>query len=250
MKNLIIFDWDDTLFPTTALHAQSHLSEDNQSDDESLSQHEALQTGVREVLEEALKLAPDSTYVITNAADGWVSASAARFYPAVQPLLERLHVVSARKYFAERHPDSAKGGPGGPSDCLRWKQFTLTSLAQDEEQGWAHGVPLNVVSLGDAPTDTSAAKALQPHLPQGSVVKTVQLLPAPSVSRFVEQLRLLHGALTKVVQHPRSAFLCVGQRGGSEDAPPRPAARSHAKAVAKVHSSAMSKVHAKAVAAC
>lgn len=214
-ENLIIFDWDDTLFPTTALHA---LSSHNEfvHDESILSQRLTLEKCMCDVLEEALKHAPTSTYIITNSADGWVSASTARFCPAAAPLLDRVHVISAREYFAEWHPDGQcldVANAGGSGCCSRWKEFTFTSLAQDADHGLnAHGVPLNIVSLGDAPTDRSATLALRPYLPPGSLVKTVQLLPTPEMGRFLNQLQLLRGALAKVVQHHRSASLNISPK--------------------------------------
>jgi len=36
------------------------------------------------------------TYIITNAGEGWVQYSAEKFLPALVPVLQHIHIISAR----------------------------------------------------------------------------------------------------------------------------------------------------------
>jgi len=199
----VVLDWDDTLYPTTSLGSLESSSVPDQS----------LQENLCKVLEEALRLAPKGTYIVTNAVEGWVEHCVKNFYPAAMPLLERVQVVSARNLFFKKTAEADERKAMTPEDLCTWKAAALQSLTEDDS---GHGLnckdegPLNVVAIGDAPTDTKAAKTLVPYLPAGSWLKTVQLMPAPSLSRFAEQLRLILGAMEKVMNHPKSASLCVG----------------------------------------
>lgn len=203
----VVFDWDDTLFPTTSLQAELGSVEMGMVRDPSLEEH------LCKVLEEALRLAPEGTYIVTNAIEGWVKHCVENFYPAALPLLERVQVISARQRFFKDTPEKDRPKATCPEDLLTWKAAALQSLTKEDS---GRGLsckdvgPLNVVAIGDAPTDTKAARTLAPHLPDGSWLKTVQLMPAPSLSCFGEQLRLILGAMAKVLNHPESASLCVG----------------------------------------
>ena len=44
------------------------------------------------------------TYIITNAAEGWVQYSAQRYMPSLLQLFDKLTIISARYYFEEMFP--------------------------------------------------------------------------------------------------------------------------------------------------
>lgn len=225
-QNLIIFDWDDTLFPTTALRQAEEewgLQEDEaqmQKKERSIDQFQELEEPLSELLQEALRLAPRATYIVTNAGDGWIKECVAKYYPSAEPLIDQMHVISARQYFCERHGIAlCPALMVSAADCLRWKAFTLASLATaEDEEGMLRtidfdpGRQLSVVSVGDAPTDASATQFLRKFLPRGSWVKTVQLMQTPNFEQVKDQQKLLRGSLSKVCSHPASASLCVGRR--------------------------------------
>jgi len=203
----VIFDWDDTLFPTTSLQAERGTLENGSPLDQALQEH------LCKVLEEALRRAPDGTYIVTNAIEGWVKHCVENFYPAALPLLDRVHVVSARHRFFENAAEAESKKATCPEDLFNWKATAMQSLVK-EDGGHALSCtdvgPLNIIAIGDAPTDTKAARTLLPFLPAESWLKTVQLMPAPSLPCFGEQLKLILGAMAKVLNHPESASLCVG----------------------------------------
>eukprot|EP00746_Dinoflagellata_sp_MGD_P058804 gnl/MRDRNA2_/MRDRNA2_25128_c0_seq2.p1 gnl/MRDRNA2_/MRDRNA2_25128_c0~~gnl/MRDRNA2_/MRDRNA2_25128_c0_seq2.p1 ORF type:complete len:277 (+),score=58.62 gnl/MRDRNA2_/MRDRNA2_25128_c0_seq2:337-1167(+) len=217
-KCAVIFDWDDTLFPTTSLQAEYGSLDTGLIPDESLQEH------LVKVLEEALRLAPEGTYIVTNAIEGWVKHCVENFYPAALPLLDRVHVVSARHRFFENAAEAESKKATCPEDLFNWKATALQSLVKEDGShalSCSDAGPLNIIAIGDAPTDAKAARTLAPHLPTGSWLKTVQLMPAPSLSCFGEQLRLILGAMGKVLNHAESASLCVGPLQSKTPAQPK-----------------------------
>jgi len=229
-QNVIIFDWDDTLFPTTAwcrAEEELGLPEDEA---QSIDRFQELEEPLSELLQEALRLAPRATYIVTNAGDGWIKKCVAKYLSSAEPLIDQMHVISARQYFCERHGIAQSLAlTVSAADCLRWKAFTFASLATAEgEDGMLRcadfdpGKQLSVVSVGDAPTDASATQFLRKFLPRGSWVKTVKLMQTPTFEQVKDQQKLLRGSLSKVCSHPACASLCVGRRvpGPEGDAVP------------------------------
>jgi hypothetical protein len=219
-QNLIIFDWDDTLFPTTAVRQAEEDWGLREEEVENINRFQELEEPLSELLQEALRLAPGATYIVTNAGDGWIKECVSKYYPSIEPFIDQMHVISARQYFCERHGIVLNQAlKATAEDCLRWKAFTLASLATAEgEEGMLRslevdpGKQLSVVSVGDAPTDASATQFLRKFLPRGSWVKTVQLIQTPNFEQVKDQQKLLRGSLSKVCRHPASASLCVGRR--------------------------------------
>lgn len=44
------------------------------------------------------------TYIITNAAEGWVEFSCKKFMPAVLPILQKVNIISARAKYESKFP--------------------------------------------------------------------------------------------------------------------------------------------------
>lgn len=225
-QNVVIFDWDDTLFPTTALKLQQAEMTALRSVDIAKIEAEMalLQVSLSELLQEALELAPGTTYIVTNAGEGWVSECTNRFLPDLKALLDgSVRVISARQYFCDHYSGGTQQTlPAQPTaeDCLRWKAFTFASLAMEHGGLSPSGHPLSVVSYGDAPTDASATRFLRRFLPKGTWVKTVQLLSVPTIPQVKDQLDLMRTSLATVCRHGASATLCVGRRAESPKAAP------------------------------
>lgn len=249
-RMIIIFDWDDTLFPTTALNDQGlnpgslegvRFAPFNKAWDESVSR---LQSGVARLLKTALDLAQDrgQVYIVTNSCEGWVEACTERYFPEAFPFLARVRVVSARKHFSDHqiHKQQPLTTTFTAEDGLRWKAFTFASLAAEAAQtevgdvrmrGHEDGdcdladeapapLPSNVISVGDSPIDHSAARLLHRFLPKSkeqSLVKTVRLMANPTLDQLGSQHRCLLSSLENIVNHPSSANLWMARRGTEEE---------------------------------
>ena len=113
-QNLVIFDWDDTLFPTTFLNpvddSQYEVLRDRYAQPLRVIEDEAIKL-VQLVLKEALVV------VITNAKKGWVEFSSSFFMPRLHALMMRgyLRVLSARVDYEELYP----------FDTYKWKEMAF-----------------------------------------------------------------------------------------------------------------------------
>ena len=105
-QTCIIFDWDDTLLPTTFLIPFQSLIYQPLS--KPLPNN--IQRKIVEVDEFASKLLEKSkqngkVLIITNAAEGWVELSAQRFMPKTAKVLRRdIEIISARTKFEKKFP--------------------------------------------------------------------------------------------------------------------------------------------------
>jgi len=100
----LIFDWDDTLLPSTWLVKQGLR----------LDFPEVIPANVRPILKRlengiiALLTSAQQfgkVVIITNAETGWVELSAQRFIPGVVPYLQNIKVLSARSTFESQYPE-------------------------------------------------------------------------------------------------------------------------------------------------
>ena len=130
---MILIDWDDTLLCSSFLSQSAHclstplydLSRPLEATDsaEVREAHEVamqlrdLEACVCAVLKQAIAAA-NRVVIVTNAEHGWCQLSAAKFLPSVVPLLDHLHVVSARSAFEHVFPDSP----------LRWKYSAMSEI--------------------------------------------------------------------------------------------------------------------------
>jgi hypothetical protein len=55
------------------------------------------------------------TFIITNAAEGWVEYSAERYMPSLLPVLEKITIISARTRYE----------PHFPNDFTKWKLYAF-----------------------------------------------------------------------------------------------------------------------------
>jgi len=98
---VVVFDWDDTLLPSTHLSTMGHgILTDAPFGDTLQAELNTLEDQVINLLKLAIdKVGAHRVTIITNAEQGWVELSAQKFIPGVLPILEECHVISARTTF-------------------------------------------------------------------------------------------------------------------------------------------------------
>lgn len=146
-QTCIIFDWDDTILCTTFLAPHTNLIyEPNIKFPATL--HKKL-TELDDVAWELLSKSKKygKTYIVTNAAEGWVELSAARFLPKVfKEIQSNVTIISARTRYERLYPRNYQ----------KWKvQAFLETRADMEEDAIT-----NLVALGDNIFEIEAAYIL------------------------------------------------------------------------------------------
>ncbi len=143
-NTLIIFDWDDTLLCTSYLTPTGVFNEDFELSEKDKERITKLENYVLRILD--LAISKGDTYIITNAAPGWVEYSAERFYPEVFKILNKVTIVSARGEYEKLYP----------GDSRQWKiqAFLETKKNFDTD------LVANIICLGDSIIEMEAAHVL------------------------------------------------------------------------------------------
>jgi len=169
---LILLDWDDTLFFTSARGG-------------TLSQTviASFDASASRFLQECCRLG--ETLVITNADEGWVERCVEPL-PKLRQTLARVRVISAREKHGRKHP-------GNP---VLWKCNTFAELKENSRQ------IANLVAVGDQEPEMRAVAHLA-KLYHTSFVKTVRLVSAPNVLELQMQLDTLTPRIATIVAQAR-----------------------------------------------
>jgi len=188
-STLIIFDWDDTLLPTAWLQRQDVLH--GLGGTLLASQQKMLRKLAKSAaatLSAAKRLG--KVVIVTNAWEGWVEKSCARFLPALMPVLRGVAVFSARAAF--------DNGARSPAD---WKchMFSRT-LAAFFSRGGPSARQFNVVSVGDSVHEQNAIFHSTDNFP-GCFAKSLKFMDHPKVEELIGQHDLVRGVLAAVVAH-------------------------------------------------
>ncbi|CAN0233212.1 unnamed protein product, partial [Phaeothamnion confervicola] len=174
---LVLFDWDDSLISSSWITSQKLLTVADSFEglpEDAQAELLKLEDSVYACLTLARKYG--SLIIITNAEDGWVQLSAARFFRRLVPLLRDVPTVSARSNFEKRFP-------GAP---LSWKAAAFAYVIH-EHYCKDFRAPKMVISVGDSHEEKIALKiAAQQH--DRITTKAVKLLPQPGPALLAMQL--------------------------------------------------------------
>lgn len=229
-KTLIIFDWDDTLCPSSWISAnRPRLSyfRTPPNDKRFVKPLDRLQNVVLQLLELATSMG--KVVIITNAKESWVPMSCKNFLPKVLPTLSSIPQIYARDTWAAWEEMSTKRSTVAKSPKAELlsqvgvKLFPPHMDLQDEDPSllWktlAFGVELtdfyepkqswaNVVSIGDADYERVATKNVvkwcSPLLKKKRA-KTVKMFDDPTIEELILQLEKVITILPLVVKHNES----------------------------------------------
>jgi hypothetical protein len=212
-QTCIVFDWDDTLFPTTyvqdVLGLAIKVPLQEQRVEPGVLQEAARNLSLcaartEELLRSASRLG--KVVIVTLSRCPWVSEACANFLPEIGPLIEELGVpvVYAQEgLFAQ---DSLAPTPGL---CQNWSEIKGKAIesqlkvfySQYEGQSWK-----NVISIGDSNHERIGTHyAMNAYLERtgrkGAVrTKTVKLASRPTFTKLAEQLQMMRDCLPLVVR--------------------------------------------------
>jgi hypothetical protein len=93
-NSLIIFDWDDTLLPTTFLTQGGAYNENMILTDSEKKKIEKLEKSALNLLN--ISISKGDVYIITNAGLGWVEFSEKKYYTKIYEILPKIKIISAK----------------------------------------------------------------------------------------------------------------------------------------------------------
>jgi hypothetical protein len=173
-NSLIIFDWDDTLLPTTFLTQGGVFNENLVLTENDQKKIEKLENSALKLLNMAIT--KGDVYIITNAGLGWVEYSAEKFYPHFLEILSKIKIISARG-------ECEKDYPG---DSRKWKIQTFLGLKDKLNTK----LVTNIICLGDSLFEIEAGRVLANSFKE-AFVKTIKFKEGPKPEELNKQLILV-----------------------------------------------------------
>lgn len=174
-KSLIILDWDNTLFPTTFVTTNKININSNKN---LLSIFSELDNLLYKLFQKILSLA--DLMIITNASLSWINVSS-NVLPNTRSLFPRIQIYSARNEFQNS------------ANMDAWKINSFKKNVNNNYQ--------NIISIGDALFEYNALVKLYFDNPSNKrLLKTIKLLDEPSFDKLIDQLQVIHNAITDIVQ--------------------------------------------------
>ncbi|KAF4688444.1 hypothetical protein FOZ63_028298 [Perkinsus olseni] len=179
----IIWDWDDTILPSTFL--ADGKSDSTYLDDSLMS----LQETVVKVLSRAIVLAGPYVFILTSSSPGWVHESCQLYLPQVVPLLAKVTILHSKEYCRELSVISRKFRRLYFSEDKGLKSTKLATVLSIVPT--LKPMPRRVVLVGDQYEDVAIAQALR----QGGVeARTCLFAAAPTPNELRRELQwLLNG---------------------------------------------------------
>ena len=175
-NNIIILDWDDTLFPTTWINKNGiELYHNN------IEEFHLLDNLISTLLDRLLVYG--KVVIITNATIGWVNMSS-RMLPNVSELLKtRIEVISARDITLP---------------TKMWKKISFKKLMVGlMDNRTIH----NIISIGDAEYEYNALISLYNWKKcNRKILKTIRLTRSPELDIVMEQLVIMINAIDKIIK--------------------------------------------------
>mmetsp|Transcript_31317 Transcript_31317/g.82981 ORF Transcript_31317/g.82981 Transcript_31317/m.82981 type:complete len:395 (-) Transcript_31317:8-1192(-) len=208
---LIIFDWDDTLFPTTHLTEvvlpgssvstqHTRLPEDSPFA-KALDEHGRL---VNDVLVAACSVA--SVCIVTLSARPWVEDSARWFLPnsGVAELVRDLGipVYYAREHVKRRDKFAAHVEEGVDLFMIAKRNAMKHGIQKFSRKKSMRCKRRNIISIGDSVTEENAVKEIlwEDDFTE-DLCKTVRFIADPTLDVLGRELQLLRSWLDKIVYH-------------------------------------------------
>lgn len=187
VESLLIFDWDDTLFPTSWLQQQGLMDAGREPNEEQLARLGELAACVQRTLEVAVEVG--HVVIVTNAQEDWVQLSCSAFMSSIADLLQKVDVVSARSAYESCSQD--------PSE---WKRLAFEHEVVSLYGPITDGQQRNIVSFGDALYEQRALESVTKGIPD-CCGKSLKFLETPSVEQLIEEHEFVSKVFLDVVEH-------------------------------------------------
>jgi hypothetical protein len=198
---LLIFDWDDTLMPTTWYREFRSCGSRDQVLDAQLRRH-ARQ--VEATLRAARRLGPVA--IVTLARPNWLAATAKEL-PGLD--IDKLFAELEIKIYYSRDEHCPGAWERGDYEAL--KRASMERCIQTWSMA-SRGARPSVLSIGDSTVERDALKGLLGEENDGlgqPLCKTLKLLDEPRMSELTEQLRQLSQCLVHLVTGPRNCSISI-----------------------------------------
>lgn len=155
IKNIIFFDWDDTLFPSTA------FLEKDPCDLNKISEN------ICKILE--LYSEYGQVYILTNASKNWINDCLTKYMPNLE---KYNNIFICARYYSDKYDDP-----------MLWKYYSLVDFFDGINEY------INIIAFGDSHVERQAFRMLESKY-YNILVKNVKYLDLPTVEEIFKQSKL------------------------------------------------------------
>ena len=173
-NSLIIFDWDDTLLPTSFLVSDVSSQQDIELSKKEIKKMKKIEQKVGSILEKSIE--KGKTYIITNAYACWIEYTIKKFYSNIINIFDKIKIISARNEYEYIFPGNAR----------QWKIEAFLNILKDVDNKKV----TNIVCMGDSLFEIEAGRILASKFAR-SFIKTVKFKETPKLDELLEQLRVI-----------------------------------------------------------
>lgn len=196
-ETILIFDWDDTVLPSTWIQEQGLRLDDGSVVTE--EQRRIFDKGA-ETANNLIAMAKKygTVVLVTNAETGWIELSCQKFLPALYPQLEGVRMVSARSSYE----------PQGITSPFEWKFYAFGNEINSFYSSFGPNCRRNVISFGDSAHERQALIRVAQDLPNCRT-KSLKFMERPDVEQLKREHELVTGCFNDVVNHDGNLDLCI-----------------------------------------
>lgn len=185
-ETTFIFDWDDTIMPSTWLKCEGLVPLESAV---VLPQHVEQLAKLADTAVEMVRQAQQrgTVVIITNADEGWVELSCHRYMPALWPLIKKSRIISARTMF-----ECARAPLPSEWKLLAFRREIARSYGPDRK------TPKNIISIGDGPHEREALLRSTAEL-ENCRAKSLKFFEEPEIAELSQQQTIVTGSLERIV---------------------------------------------------
>ena len=193
-NSLFIFDWDDTLFPTSFLINEGIIDQDN-IPNELKNNFKILEDIIINILNYALS--KGDVYIITNSSIIWFKYTFYKYFTNLNNIINKINIISARDEYEDIYPGENK----------IWKEKAFLSLRQNINEN----LVTNIICLGDSEFELEAGKILASRINE-SFVKRIKFKKNPDIEDLIKQLNLINNKIGYIYSQPKNLSITIEQK--------------------------------------
>ena len=197
-NSIFLFDWDDTLFPTSYLSVNGiyngSLIKLTKKEFQNIKR---LEIYVREIL--SMSIERGKVFIVTNSSKGWVEASCKKYYNSILPLLNKIKIISCREIFDGKLPIKSN----------LWKLLIFNYIINLFD----HSLLTNIICIGDNNNEIEAGKSLNKYFNDNNCfVKTILFRKEPNLEEMNKQLLLVSSQFIKIYSKTKNINIKVEKK--------------------------------------
>eukprot|EP00448_Togula_jolla_P035117 CAMPEP_0170634350 /NCGR_PEP_ID=MMETSP0224-20130122/36548_1 /TAXON_ID=285029 /ORGANISM="Togula jolla, Strain CCCM 725" /LENGTH=254 /DNA_ID=CAMNT_0010963591 /DNA_START=36 /DNA_END=800 /DNA_ORIENTATION=+ len=194
---ILIFDWDDTVLPSTWIQEQGlRLDNDSVPTAEQKAQLETMAEYAAQSLNTAKR--HGKVVLVTNAEEGWIELSCNKFMPSLCSTLLDVKILSARSTYEQQ----------GLTSPFEWKYLAFESEINSFYEMFSNDQRKNVISFGDSAHEREALIRVTERMPN-CCTKSLKFVERPEVEQLLKEHELISGCFRHIVNHDGNLDLCI-----------------------------------------